>query len=217
MMQRFALGLVLCALACGSQAHSCTPPPSPQRFLIEHELFGEIGHHVIAFDCQGENLNVDVEEAIQVRVALVTAFARTARYHQIWREDRLERFQGHVEDDDGRSVVSARREQAEVVIEGPVGRIEAPGSVVPNYPWRESIAERPLAFDLESGELLHLFVSSAGFEELTSAGRQVLARKLAVRGDRVRELWFDDTGLLKWELRTHGALVTLTRQALTPR
>lgn len=216
-MRPLALALVLLALGCGNHAHACTAPLSPQRFLIEHEIFGEIGHHTIAFDCRGEALEVDVDESIEVRIALVTAFARTARYHEVWRDDRLQRFQAQIEDDRGRSLVSARHQGGVVMIDGPDGPIEAPETVVPNHPWRESIAVRPLAFDLRSGELLDLMVSSTGLEELTSGGRQVVARKLTVQGDRQRELWFDDSGLLKWQLRARGADVTLTRQALTPR
>ena len=216
-MTRLALTLALLVLGWSRATHACEPPISPQVFAIEHQVFGKIGHQTIRFGCQDGLLEVEAEEAIEVRIALVTAFTRSGRYHERWRDDRLMWFEGEVEDDQGRSLVSARHESGAVVILGPDGRIEAPETVVPNLPWSEWIAARSLAFDLQSGELLHLIISSAGVEELTFGDQRVIARKLAVRGDRPRELWFDDTGLLKWQLRTHGATVTLTRQALTPR
>lgn len=214
---RSLLALILLALVSGHPARACTVPVSPQVFAIEHQFFGEIGQQALRFGCWGGQLVVDVEEEIQVKIALVTAFARTAEQRQIWQRGRLRSFRGETNDSDAQHLVLAERRGDGIEIEGRDGRIEAPATVVPDYPWREEIALQPLAFDLDTGELLHLSGSSAGLEELSFGGAPVVARKIAVRGDRVRDLWYDEVGLLKWQLEARGAVVTLTRQAYTPR
>lgn len=210
-----ALGLggpALAALLGSGPAVACEAPASPQVFAIEHEVFGRIGRHVISFRCDGRALHVDTDVEIAVRILRVTAYRREARYHEVWDDGTLIRFDGRVADPDGERTVSARRDGRRVVIDGDSGRTEAPADVVPNHPWKPALLARMLAFDVNTGELIRQRTQSAGKETVDVGAGRVTAKKFVTSGDRERELWYDDQGLVRWRLQYAGAAITLSRQ-----
>lgn len=211
------LVLALAVALAPRPAAACDVPPSPQFFEIVHQVLGPIGQREARFSCDDGTLVVEIEETIEVSLAVVTAFARSASYRQRWRQDRLVRFSSEIASSEGASWVRAERLDGMVRIQTEEGQVEVAPSVVPDQPWSRTIATRPLAFDADTGEVLRLRGSTMGFEQLDYAGRQVRAQKIAVRGDRERDLWFDEVGLLKSRFSTRGARITIHRRPHTPR
>lgn len=214
---RLLLVLALALSLAPRPAAACEVPPSPQFFEIVHQVLGTIGQREARFHCADGTLVVEIEETIEVSLAVVTAFERTASYRQRWQQDHLLAFTSEIASSEGASWVRARRLDDRVRIETAEGDVDMPPSVVPDQPWKQALATRPLAFDADTGEILHLRGSTQGFEPLDYAGRRVRAQKITVRGDRERDLWFDEVGLLKSRFSTRGARITIHRRPYTPR
>lgn len=207
--------LALLALFAATPALACQAPPSPQVFEIEHELLGDIGTHAIEFRCAGDDLVVETTVRITVELFLATAFQREAGYREVWRDRDLIRFRGRTIDNGEVNAVSARRDGGHVLIRGHEGEIAAPGEVVPNHPWHAGVLRRKLAFDLSTGELLSLRAIPLGEDTVQIGERRVSAQKFVTFGDRRRELWYDEHGLLRWRLERQGASITLSRRDLS--
>ena len=50
--------LVIVATLSSSAGLACDPP-QPAEYLIHHEIYGDVGRHVITFSCRGEDLVVE--------------------------------------------------------------------------------------------------------------------------------------------------------------
>jgi len=206
--------LALCMLLASGPVLACQAPPSPQVFEIEHEVWGDIGTHSIEFRCAGDELVVETTVRITVEVFLVTAFEREAGYREVWHERELIRFRGVTVDNGRPHAVSAWRDGTRVLIRGREGGVTAPAAVVPNHPWHPAVLRRGLAFDVSTGELLSLRAIPLGEETVQIGERRVAASKFVTLGDRRRELWYDEHGLLRWRLERRGAAITLSRSEL---
>lgn len=206
--------LVLLVLMGADPALACEAPPSPQVFEIEHEFLGKIGTHTIEFRCAGDELVVATTVRITVELFFATAFEREAGYREVWRDRHLIRFRGRTIDNGRINAVSARRDGRRVLIRGQEGEIAAPAEIVPNHPWHPDVLRHKLAFDLSTGELLSLHAVPLGEDTVQIGGRRVTALKFVTLGDRRRELWYDEHGLLRWRLERRGAAITLSRRDL---
>lgn len=207
--------LALLVLFAAGPALACEAPPSPQVFEIEHEFLGDIGTHTIEFRCAGDDLVVETTVRISVDLLLATAFEREAGYREVWRDHDLVRFRGRTIDNGEVTAVSAWRDGGQVLIRGHKGKLAAPAEIVPNHPWRPGVLRRRLAFDLSTGELLSLRATALGEDTVQLGERQVVAQKFVTFGDRERELWYDEHGLVKWRIERRGATITLSRRDLT--
>jgi hypothetical protein len=193
--------------------HACTHLPERVEYVIHHETYGDVGRHVIAFSCDGDDLVVETRVEGEVRVLAIPIFKRDATYREVWHDERLIAFDSHFVDNGEVYEVHARADGEHTVIDGRRGRILAPASIVSNHPWNYDVLERTLLFDTQRGRLQQVQVRSAGTETITVAGRAVAARKYVVTGDLERELWYDAAGnWLQSRLEHDGARITLTRQ-----
>jgi hypothetical protein len=207
-----ALTLAAALLAPGA-APACTTPPERAVYTVRHERYGEIGRHVVAFRCAGDDLVVEATAEIEVRLLLLSLYERHGRYREVWQGDRLIRYEALTEEGRGRFETKARLEDGRMVIDGLEAGVTAPATVVPSHPWNVAVVERPLLFDMKDGGLLHVSVEPAGEEMLTIAGAPIKAHKYRVSGDLERELWYDARGRwLQWRLHDASGAVTMTRQ-----
>jgi hypothetical protein len=197
------------ALSWIDPSDACTHPPERVEYAIHHEIYGEVGRHVITFSCAGDDLVVETAIEGEVKMPL---FKREATYREVWREGRLIAFDSHVVDNGEVYEVSARAEGDHTVINGRRGRIEAPLTIVSNHPWNYDALDRTLLFDTQRGRLQRVQVTPSGTETVAVAGREVAAKKYRITGDLERELWYDEAGnWLQSRLEHDGDEITLTR------
>ena len=194
-------------------ARACDRPPGQDVYRVEHERFGEIGHHVVTFSCEGDDLVVETEMSGEVRLLSLPIYKLAGNYREVWRGDRLLSFESEVYDNGEKFEVSARAEGDHMLIDRRRGLIEAPASIVSDHPWNFAVLDRPLLFDARRGKLRHVQVEPLGKEALTIGGREVPARKYEMSGDLERVLWYGEDGAwLRSQLEYGGSKVTLTRQ-----
>ncbi|MGH6918125.1 MAG: DUF6134 family protein, partial [Geminicoccaceae bacterium] len=188
--------LTLCLLAAsagiGAPAHACDHPPGRDVYKIDHEMFGEIGRHVITYSCQGDDLLVETEISGEVTMLSLPIYKLAGHYREVWRGDRLISFESRLNDNGEQFEVSARAEGDQMVIDRRRGVIEAPASIVSDHPWNFAVLDRTLLFDARRGKLRRVQVEPAGREALVIGGREVPAQKYQMTGDLERVLWYGD-------------------------
>jgi hypothetical protein len=198
--------------AIGGPAQACDHPPGQDAYTVRHELFGEIGHHVITYSCQGDDLLVETKIDGGVTLLSVPLYRLDGGYREVWRGDHLISFDSRVDDNGELFEVSAWAEGDHMTIVRRRGRIEAPASIVSDHPWNHAVLDRTLLFDARRGKLRHVQIEAAGEETLMIGDREVVADKYIVRGDLERVLWYAKDGAwLQSELEYDGSKVFVTR------
>lgn len=154
-----------------------------------------IGTHVIAIDHQGPATSVDIATNVAVKVAFVTAYRFTHEGHERWQGDSLAALSS-VTNDDG------KKHELSVKAANGVFAVHADGRDAEVMPrglgslWRASlVAGGPLLNTLD-GSLMTVDIRDAGAETVETAKGPVPARHLTIRGDLVRDVWYDPDGLL---------------------
>lgn len=187
------------------------------EYRIDHSKYDEIGSHVINFSREGEDLIVDVDVNIRVKVLFITVHSLVSRRRETWRDGRMVAYQAHTDENSNLFDVTVRAEGGKLIIEGPEGRAEADGPVFPTNPWNPEIVNGKVQMDTKTGELLNVSVAPAGAEAIDVAGTAVQTSKYQVTGDRHRELWFDaDGNLMRFRFPRDGETLTFTRVTPVP-
>lgn len=214
------LGIVfITALVGSTPSVACELLGGEARYQIEHEVFGRIGEERLTLRCLDDLVIVDRTVDIDVQVFMASFYQRHARYTEVWRGDRLIRFQGDT-DDDGKPMTLAAEVSLDdaIVIKGPKTLIIAPLTAMPTDPWHLKLAHRTQLFDRLDGHVSDVGVVDLGMEQLNIDGHVIVARKFAVSGSRDQEFWFDQaSGLWLKSIIAHGSGdITITRQDWQP-
>ncbi len=208
-----AAGVLAVSVATGPAGHACSRPPGQDTYTIKHELFGEIGRHVITYSCEGDDLVVETEIDGEATMLSVPVYALEGRYREVWHGDRLISFDSRVDDNGELFEVKARAEGDHMRIDRRRGTIEAPASIVSDHPWNYAVIDRTLLFDARRGKLRHVEVTPAGEETLVIGDAKVAADKYVMSGDLERVLWYGKDGAwLQSQLEYAGSKVFVTRQ-----
>jgi hypothetical protein len=179
--------------------------------VIRHETYGAIGQHRVRYACEGDALLVTAAVSVDVSLAGIPLYRRDATYHEEWQGDRLVGFRSEFDDNGEPYRLEVENDGREAVIEGSVGRIEAPATVVSSHPWNEAVVARPLLFDTREGRLQKVQLAGRSQDQLKIEGRSVPATRYRIEGDLKRELWYDASGRwLQSKLVVDGGVVTVT-------
>jgi hypothetical protein len=187
--------------------------PATYHYRIRHQIFGEIGEHVITVSADAGAVVVEHFGRLAVKVLGFTAFERLGRYREVWRGERLVEFDGLTLDNGKRFAVRARAKGDRLLVDGPAGRIAAPGETAPSQPSLASAIVHRTFIHVTTGQLLQARVRDLGRETLELASGPVETEKYEVKGDLEQLVWYDAAGVfVQWRLWRQGAAITLTRE-----
>jgi hypothetical protein len=207
------LACVVAHSVTAAPAFACQAPESPAAFIINHETYGDIGTHVLNFACEGDDLIVETEVDVKVKVLFVTAYQRQARYREVWRDDRLISYEARTNDGGEVFVTTAWVDGGEMVVDGLKKGVRVPLNTVSSHPWNIDAVDRAIVFGQRDGRIHRVNVETAGEETVRIGGKSINARKYVVRGDLERELLYGPDGTwLQWRLKRDGKAITITRQ-----
>ncbi|HZA67552.1 MAG TPA: DUF6134 family protein [Geminicoccaceae bacterium] len=187
--------------------------PASYRYRIHHQIFGDIGEHRMTVRREAGAIVVEHTAELAVEILGLTAFHRSTRLREVWRDGYLLAFDGLIEDDGEPFPVTARAEGDHLIIEGRAGRIEASAGTAPSEPSLERAIRRDWFFDMKTGRLLRATVTPAGREPVKVGDTVVDAARYEITGDLEQHVWFDRTGAwVQWRLWRQGAAITLVRE-----
>lgn len=203
----FALAALLIAV---SSAMASVWPSGTFQHVIKHDQYGDIGTHTVSFKRNGDQLIVNTKTRIKVRV-LLWGYHFEADRQEVWRDGRLIAYEGFTNEDGETFTVRAHANGNKLIINGPGGRIEAPGSIFPTHPWNPEILKHDLLMNTKTGELKKVRITAVGEEPIKVGGRHINAHKYHMSGDLQRELWYDQNGIcVQMRFSKGGDHITLT-------
>lgn len=203
-----------CAICCiGSAAFACTRPEEQAIYRIHHETYGDIGSHSLTFRCRGDDLVVETDVKVDVKLLFVSVYQRRAQYREVWRQDQLVSYDAWTDEAGDEYITKARLENGQMIIDGTQPGMIVPSDIVPSHPWNANVIDRDLLFGMKDGRLLKVDVEQAGEEQIRIGEKVIRAKKYVVSGDIERELWYDQRGRwLRWRLESRGNTVDISRQ-----
>ena len=152
------------------------------------------GHHRLSFRRDGDRLTVDIEIALEVRIAFVTAYRYRHRNTEIWRDGRLVSLDSRTDDDGRQHRVTARSAPEGLVVDGIDGRIVAPADIIPTSYWNKAIVDQTTVLDTQHGRLVDVTIRPRGTETVTAAGQSITTERYAVTGGADLDLWYSQAG-----------------------
>lgn len=210
-VRRAILISIMTVLSASAPSWAAGPASGSHEYKIDHYALGDIGNHVYTFTREGKNLIVTAKIRLRAKVLFVTIRRYTADRREVWRGGRLIAYQSRTNDDGKIIEVTALAEGDKLIIDGPKGRVEAPGDIRLTSAWSVDFLKGDKMMDTETGEIRSITVTDMGFETVDIGGKQIKARKFHIGGDLDRDYWYGEDGTwVKLRLTRDGDVIYVT-------
>ena len=190
-------GLALPVLYAGRAQAALPGVPAEGKVAFKVMRRGaHIGEHMLTFTQDGDNLTVQVDVRITVRIGPVPVYHYVQRCTEQWKGDRFVALDSATSANVSHQTVTARRTADGVRIEPSAGApYIAPGDALPLTHWNRFAYQGPL-FDPQAGKLLKLSLVSRGDDMVQLAdGSSVKAVRWTVAGDGMMDDYYDANGV----------------------
>ena len=157
-----------------------------------------IGYHSFNFRPQGEQLEVEIDVDLEVKLMFVTAFKFTHFASELWEGGRLVHMESESDDDGSPYKVNVRRQGDGMLVEVNGEKKLAPGNILPSNLWNRAILTEDKILHPVVGRVLPLQVTQLGQRDVEISGEVVSADgfKIDGGGQFQRELWYGPDGRL---------------------
>ncbi len=177
----------------------------------------ELGHHKVSFRREADDLHVEIDIQLEVRLLFLTVFSYSHRNHEVWRDGRLVAIETETNDDGTTYWMRGRSTTGGFAVDGSGGRFLAPADVMPTSYWNPKTVEMSRLLDTQHGRLIEVEIAPAGVESVAFAGQPVEARRYSMTGDLTLDLWYTQQGdWAKTSFEARGASVVYARQGQSP-
>jgi hypothetical protein len=183
------------AVMAAAQPDIPDPPAGTYRYAVSHPMLGEIGTMTTTVRRAGDETEVATRLDIDARFMWMSMRRLTGERLEVWKGATLERLVGHTEDNGSLLRIEGHRRDGRFVIDGPSGRLEAPGDAVPGNPWSVRITRASAIIGTEHGTLTPVSVSDQGEEEIDLPGARGPMRHFSLRGASDGDVWFSRAGI----------------------
>jgi hypothetical protein len=191
------LGLVL---TTGEDSRAGAMQPDPlmlygPRIVFDIERNGEnVGRQVVNFSRSNGDLTVHTVSEIEVTVLFVPVYRFRYEATTVWRDGRMIALSATTEDDGKVSQVHARIDAGKTVIDGPDGKIEASGPLLPGEHWNMDEVRQAALINSITGKVNRIQVSDQGKSAVQTRHGAEPARQFTLSGDLALTTWYDADG-----------------------
>ncbi|SMF38738.1 hypothetical protein SAMN06265365_102400 [Tistlia consotensis] len=180
-----------------------------------------IGSHRVSAEKAADDLQIDIETEIKVRVLGLTAYRYRHQGRETWRREgdgiRLVGLETRTDDDGTKLSVEGEAEGGIFKVDGSAGPVTAPADVVPASYWSPLVLRRSELLSAKDGDLFPIRVEQRGRETIESAGQQVATQHAFIPGDPAVHLWFDDRQQIRrLAFETHGEFIDYRLRRIGP-
>jgi len=204
--------VVVTALAVAGPLGAALPSKEDIAFKVFRD--GEpLGHHRVDFRREGEDLHVEIDIRLEVKLAFITLFRYQHSNHEVWRDGNLVAIDTQTDDDGEIFLVSGRAAEKGLEVKGSSGSLVAPADVIPTSYWNAVTVTRDFLLDTQRGRMVQVEITPAGTETVTIAGQSTSAQRYTVTGDLELDLWYATDGeWTKISFEARGAEVVYARE-----
>lgn len=171
-----------------------------------------IGSHELRIRREGGRIVTDVDIDLEVKLAFVTLYRYRHRNREVYEDGRLVHMSSRTDNNGEDLAVEVKREGDRLIVDGPAGRVEAPGDLVPTTYWQPRTVLAGRWIDSQSGRIAESRVEALGSETIRYEGRDLACRRYALRGDLDCDLWYGDEGWAKLAFEVSGSRISYQRR-----
>jgi hypothetical protein len=196
------LGMAACAGLSMRPAFAFTIPASNSiAFSVFRQGDIPMGYHRLRFSRDGDDLIMEKEILLEVKLAFINAYRYRHHNREVWRDGRLVAIDTETNDDGDRYAVIGRATEAGLEIDSSAqGRIIAPADIIPTSYWNHAITGATQLLDTQRGLIMDVVMEDLGTEPPPGGAPQP-ARHHRINiqtnkpgnTDKI-DLWYDDTG-----------------------
>ncbi len=169
--------------------------PIPEDIEFEVYRGGDsIGHHRVAFRREGEDLHVEIDIELEVKLAFLTLFSYSHRNHEVWNGGQLKSLESRTDDNGTIHQVTGSRMAAGFLVQNGKKEFVAPAGILPTSYWNPATVDQKVLLDTQSGRLVEVDIRPLGREPLPIDGASLPVQKYAVTGDLTMDLWYSALG-----------------------
>jgi Domain of unknown function (DUF6134) len=188
---------------------------APERYAyrVIHPTYGDIGTYTNIIERNGDTTEVKSELHIAVRLLGIVFFRQDAERTELWRGQKLVRFDGVTTTDGKRLPVHGEARDGGFVITTPTGTVTAPASVHPSNPWSPMVLDTRYMMSTRTGQVLPVHVSGGEVEPVALSGVTLRLHQYEVVSDKHQFVWLDDRGTpVAFRTNEHGKPVDFVLQ-----
>ncbi len=152
----------------------------------------KIGERTTRFERDGDDLIVETESRIKIKIAFITVYGRSEQMREVRRHGNLAEFVSEIDDDGDKHRVEAVRGEDGLIINGHAHSYVAPDGIVPATYWNIETVSANALLEGKKGEVLDVETVPAGRGALNVNGTTVHADRYRMNGDEEMDLWYDD-------------------------
>jgi Family of unknown function (DUF6134) len=177
-----------------------------------------VGQHRVAFEREGDRIEIREDTAIEVRFALIPLYTFEHEGRQVWEDGRAVRIDATTNDNGEKFDITVRANRDGYIrtVNGRVDRFDRSTAVLAF--WNMDTLRHNAFFSAVEDKTLDAAFQYVGQEKFTIAGEALDVEHYRMTGDEERELWYDAAGhIAKVELRRHGSEIAYVRDQTAPR
>jgi Family of unknown function (DUF6134) len=177
-----------------------------------------VGQHRVAFEREGDRIEIREETAIEVRFATIPLYTFEHEGRQVWEDGRAVRIDATTNDNGEKFDITVRADGDGYIrtVNGRVDRFDESTAVLAF--WNKDTLGHHAFFSAVEDKTLDVSFEYVGQEKITVAGKALDVEHYRMSGDEERELWYDAAGhIAKVELWRHGSEIAYVRDQATPR
>ncbi|MEN3951461.1 DUF6134 family protein [Iodidimonas sp. SYSU 1G8] len=210
-MMRRRTGLLAMMLALVAASASAAPSPAidgvPKGGVLEFAVSRKnepIGTATLTFADKGEDLQVQVDVNLKVKLLFLTVYSYRHQATETWSDDRLVAFDSTTQENGKSWQVDAHAEDdgtLSVNANGKQGSV--PDTLPPTSYWNPTMIGQSRWFNSQFGTAGDVAVRTLGRETVESAGRMLAAQRFKITGTVTEtgkpidlDLWYADNGEL---------------------
>lgn len=165
------------------------------QYRVIHGTYGDIGTYTNSVERSGDQIRVDSELHIAVKIVGIVVFREEARRSEYWRNDRLVSFDGVTVTNGNKLEVRGEARDGGFAVTTPAGTVMAPAGVHPSNPWSPMILNAPVMMSTKTGRLVGVHVTGGEEEPVAFDGNTRRLHQYEIVSDKHQFVWFDDRGV----------------------
>ncbi len=181
------LAVLLVSLATPGDAQTLASGSS--NYVIKRD--GKpIGTLKITFARDGSRLVAKSHYTIKVKLLAVVLYRYDKHMTETYEDGQLVAYGADIDDNGAKSSVRITREGDRLSIVHPKGQLTAPLGLYPSTYWPTATPGLTRMIDSSDGILVDVKTTEAATGNITIDGRTIAAKRYAMSGDLMRELWY---------------------------
>jgi Domain of unknown function (DUF6134) len=183
------------------------------QYEVEHPTYGRIGTYTNTVDRQGNNVDVETQLHVAVKMLGIPLFRQDADRIEHWQNGRFVGYQSDTDDNGKKIDVTGKAEGDAFVVTSPLGTFTAPAHVHPSNPWSPQLLDTDTMMSTKTGKVMKVVVTDTGMCNVTFDGQSMRVHQYFVDGEKHQVVWLDPDGtVVAFQTQEEGSPINFVLQ-----